>query len=251
MGNTYEVSEDEKNDWECMGHELNKLAAIWAGGAVALGVSGAGIPAAVAAGIASAGFWYLSDVAADVADDPPQLKFRKTVTIKPFSPKFVRFRSSPLVPLVRVASSALKAGPLGRGLLDAVERVQGASNANNENYVRVQSKVGIKLHRSVVSEVRKLSMHLRDTSDSLKDTEFDLKIDHEILKKLQKQVVKNGLPKELSEALSRAGFTATQKRSYREWLSKLYIRKLWTARLSYHCKVVSNMLDRNVEALTR
>ena len=251
MGDTYQVSKEEKGDWECMGHELNKLAAIWAGGAVILGASGAGAPAAIAAGIASAGFWYLSDVAADVADDPPQPQFRKPVVVKSFNPRVVRFRTSPLRPISKAASSALKAGPLAKGLLDAVERVQGASNADNEQFVRVQSKVGARLHRSVVGEVMKLVAHLRETSDSLKDTPLDLTVTHEDLKKLRKQIASHGLPQELVDALKRAGLSAAQRHDYTEWLSDLYVKKLWTSRLSYHCEVVANILERSAEGLSR
>ena len=39
MGSEYELTCEEKEEWEELGHGLNKLAAIWAGGAVVLGLS--------------------------------------------------------------------------------------------------------------------------------------------------------------------------------------------------------------------
>ena len=87
---------------------------------------------------------------------------------------------------MRATSSAFKVGPIGKGLLDAAERVQGANKAGDSAYLAIQSRMGLKLHRLTIREVNKLAIHLLDTAGSLKETEPDVTVNHEHIKGLKK-----------------------------------------------------------------
>jgi hypothetical protein len=247
----YVVTPEEKQDWEELAHALNKLAAIWAGGAALLLATGAGAAPGTAAAVASAGFWYLSDVAGDVADDPPKPNYRSATKVRPLKAKLPGVRRPIFRAVNREAKIVLRAIPLAVAALDSLEKYGGAEKANDERYSRLHARNALRFRRRAVKELTRLRQDLTKLSARLKGTEFDVKVDHHLWKATQKRIRVRGLPSDQRKALRAAGFSRDQIKRYEKWAARSFRATVPPARLSYLLKVGRNILQRAERKLAK
>lgn len=247
----YVVTADEKEDWEELAHALNKLAAIWAGGAVLLGATGAGAPAAVTAGVASAGFWYLSDVAGDIADDPPRPDYRKPVTLVKATPKLPAVRRPAFKAINRESQKVFRAIPAANAALEALEKYGGAVKAEEQQLARTHGQAALRFRRRAVKDIGLIRQDLTALSNRLKGTEVDVKVDQHVWKLAQREIRRRGLAPKTRSALRAAGLTPEQVKRYERWAARSYRDFVPPARLSYLLKMGRNILQRAERKLAR
>ncbi len=247
----YEVTPAEKEDWEKLAHALNKLAAIWGGAAIILGVTGAGAPAAVGAGVASAAFWWLSDVAGDVADDPPNPNYKERVFIKRVKPKLPLVRKPAIMAITSPTRLVFRALPSAVAALESLERFQAAKKAKDTRYSKLQGVRTRKLRKQTAKEISAIRKDLTQSIRGIRNSEVDIKVDHHAWKKAQGYIRKHGLPRESRDTLRQSGFTSTQVKRYEQWAARSYRNIVPPAKLSYLLMIGRNVLQKAETGLQR
>lgn len=235
------TAQDKKNA-ECVADELNKLAAEFAGLAAFGVIPGVGWGWAGGMGLASASCWYAAAKWSDVAKDPPAPQYASPVRVEPVRPRLPRATTLELKLLNRTSRVALRMVPYTHGLLQAIERQQGAVAAGDTHYARVHDRAAARLLKRNVEMLGDLATAMHSLSESLKDSPLDVKITHDAIRAYQRDVGAHGLSPRLESTLRDAGFTDAMLHGYTEWLANFYVERLWTTTPSYILKVIADIL---------
>lgn len=246
MRTDYLVSDGEKREWECIEDLLQELAFIYGAAAFVPGLG-------TIAGPAALGFAWLAYEIDDVVDDPPQPAYKATVRKPRLSAKFPSLRARPRKLLVGAAKTAVQITPSIAAFVQSAERGQGADHAGDRNFMLKHSKGSRLFRRETLSGLYKLELAIRAAATALKGSADDVKLKHEDYKRFRSRLKKR-MPTVLSQAARDMSLPSETLKGIKKKLGSIYIKKMWSTRLSYMLLVTANVLKRrkaNIRALTQ
>ena len=141
--------------------------------------------------------------------------------------------------------------PTAVAALESLERYQGAKQAKDARYVKIQGAHTKKLRKQVASEISEIRKELTKSMRAIRKTETDIKVDHHAWKKAQRNTRNHGLPPKLRSALLQSGFTPEQTKRYQVWSVRSYRDTVPPAKLSYLLMIARNVLQKAEQRLKR
>ncbi len=207
------LSPEEKEAYDEASDNANYYAAGTAGVAVvSTPFSGGG---GLVFGIISAGFWFLSQVFSDLAEDPPQ-SYEQIIT---FQPRVCRppAMTDPILSRVGIATQqAVFTLVTARGLLDALERFAGAQQAGDLNWAVTHYGVASQCYQTLVVDVATLAAALYAAGQAISGSKFDVSLNPSA-GGVQEWTESPGMQAKMWKQMHAAGFLNAEIKAVIEW----------------------------------
>lgn len=190
---------------------------------------------AILSGIA----WLLSWYYGELAEDPPQPRFKKVARVarprRLVLPSLVHVTGG-LARLPRLAQRSHRLLQYAQASLDAMERHQGARAAKDDRYARRHARSLASLLSQANPHVEGIRGTLLEIATQLEGTGANIKITRKDLRTLQADVRKAGLSNETRKALRAAGLSDDQVKAYSAWLLSIPPNSIKEAKVSWHLR---------------
>jgi hypothetical protein len=208
------LSADDKSAYGEAADNANYYAAGTAGVAVVSGAvsSGGGL---LVFGLMSAGFWFLSQVFSDLAEDPPQphehiVTFQRRVCRPPAM-------NDPVLSPVGIAiQRAVFSMVTGRGLLQAVERLSSAQQAGDVDWAVTHYGVGAASYQALNVDVATLAAALHAAGNTMSASPLDGPL-KPAASGVRQWIESPGMESKMTKALRDAGYVDAEIKSVIAW----------------------------------
>lgn len=208
------LSSADKEAYDEASDNANYYAAGTAGVAVVAGAFSSG-GGTVLFGLMSAGFWFISQVFSDLAEDPPQphehiVTFQRRVSRLPET-------DDPVFARVGIAIQRAVFGTVtGRGLLQAVERLSSAQQAGDVDWALTHYGVGAQSYQALNVDIASLAAALFAAGKGMSASPLDTRL-KPAATGVRTWIESPGMEARMTTALREAGFLDAEIKAVIAW----------------------------------